>query len=213
MSKGYHPFDQSKSPLFTAIGNGTLKPHELETNICAGDPQYLWSGLTPEGKMLIECLLCSSSSQRPSANDLLKYKCYFWSKLKKITFMKTIADQIEVVRPGPPFTFGWHLECTPFGDHIRSYPWDIELAHLYNELCPRRPYKTTSVVGLIRFFRNAYAHYEERSQTCKGQLLNDIFFAKFPEFFLTVWTVVDGMGWMRDDSGRDWLLREINEEK
>lgn len=212
ISKGFHPFDKSGTPLSAAVGSGTLKPHELETGICKGKPEHLWKDLTPEAKHLMELLLSDDPSQRPSAEDLLNQNCYFCSKLKKVEFMKTVGDQREIARPSRSSPVELKLEGSPFGDQVRTNSWEIELPDLWNEMSPIRSYRTEKVVDLIRFFRNAYAHFQERSPTCKVQLLNEIFFAKYPDFFLTVWKVVrDDMSWLKKNSGRDWLLRVVNE--
>ncbi|KAK3726409.1 hypothetical protein QZH41_007255 [Actinostola sp. cb2023] len=173
-SKGFHPFHSSSISLSVAVRSITLRPHELETDICQDKAQF-HKGLKPEQRHLVKCLLQNVPSQRPSSKGLMKQHCYFWSNMKKVEFMQTIGNQPEVAKPTstPTSTFGSQLQVSSFGRNLTN--WSAPISALYQEVCSRRPYDTSSVVGLIRFFRNSYAHFQERSPDRRDELLKDHF--------------------------------------
>ncbi|KXJ13682.1 Serine/threonine-protein kinase/endoribonuclease IRE1b [Exaiptasia diaphana] len=213
-SKGFHPFHSSTMKLLDSISTGSLKAYELETNISKGNG-HIRKDLTPEQNHLVLCLLSEDPKKRPSSVDLKKHHCYFWTNMKKVNFMWRIGDQKEVAKPlsCPNSTLGKNLQSTKFGQAVMRDSWNVNISALFQEVASRGRgnIDTNSVLGLIRFFRNAYAHYEERSPDRKDELLNDHFFKTFPEFFVVVWTEVYNQGWM-NSSGNKHMLRRIIQE-
>ena len=103
-------------------------------------------------------------------------------------------------------SFATHLSRTDLGRRLLSHPWDNEISQLYTDMTNAwkfKKYVTTSALELVRFFRNAYAHEEERSPQSKAFLMADDLFKKFPDLVLTVWEAVQHENWHVTNANRD----------
>ena len=205
MSSGRHPYDPKMVNL-TQAGPNSLIPHEVERNMVEGK-QHIHSSLSVEQERLIQAMLSEDYSSRPPAEAILNH-CYLWSNDKKIQFLKAVGSQKEVAQ----FTkhigssFAMHLSRTDLGRRLLSHPWDHKISQLYTDMTNAwkiKKYVTTSALELVRFFRNAYAHEEERSPQSKAFLMADDLFKKFPDLVLTVWEAVLHENWHLTNANRD----------
>ena len=152
-------------------------------------------------------MLPNDYRRRPPAKALLHHS-YLWSNHKKIQFLKAVGDQIEVARFKQHMgsSFATRLSQTDLGRHLLNHPWDKEIPQLYTEMMTawkNKKYVTTSAVELVRFFRNAYVHEEERSPQSKAFLMADDFFKKFPDLVLTVREAILCEKWHETNANRD----------
>ena len=187
MSSGRHPYDPKMVNL-TQAGPNSLIPHEVERNMVEGK-QHIHSSLSVEQENMIQIMLPNDYRRRPPAKALLHHS-YLWSNHKKIQFLKAVGGQKEVARFKQHMgsSFATRLSQTDLGRRLLNHPWDKEIPQLYKNMTKacKLKYVTTSAVQLVRFFRNAYAHEEERSPELKAFLMADGFFKKFPGLVLTV---------------------------
>ena len=208
MSNGKHPFHPSGTVLTrqAASAQGVL-PHELEQSILIGTPHMNEGALGPAGYNLLKQVLTKEIKDRPKV-ALIGGHCFFWSNQKKIQFLMAVGDQKELAQSrkhqGDSFIF--RLETTPLAHRLINSPWSMQIPDLHYEMVSawkHKKYATTSLVDLVRFFRNAYSHEEERSSARKAGLMSNIFFEKFPDLLLTVWTTVLQTGWDQPNPNRD----------
>ena len=208
MSNGKHPFDARGTVLRKqpASAQGVL-PHELEQSILIGTPHMNEGALGPAGHNLLKQVLTKEIKDRPKV-ALIGGHCFFWSNQKKIQFLMAVGDQKELAqsRKHQGDSFILRLETTPLARRFINNPWSMQIPDLHHEMVSAwkpKNYDTTSLVDLVRFFRNAYAHEEERSSSRKADLMSNIFFEKFPDLLLTVWATVLQTGWNQPNPNRD----------
>ena len=205
MSKGKHPFDPRGTVLTREAASAqSLIAHEVEVSIVNGMYHMDKQVLSPEGQDFLMKILAGESKNR-LAVALAERHCYFWSNHKKIQFLMAVADQKEVAQSGkhPDIL---KLSDTCLGRSLKDKPWHIEIDTLYQDMTAtwkHKKYDPTSLVDLVRFFRNAYSHEEERSSASKAGLMSNIFFEKFPDLLLTVWIAVVREGWAKQDPNGD----------
>ncbi|XP_031575031.1 serine/threonine-protein phosphatase 6 regulatory ankyrin repeat subunit B-like [Actinia tenebrosa] len=191
-----HPF----SPRIGAL------QHEIEVNILNGNMEGWDDSLCPEAAHLLKAMLDRDESKRSSADKVLHHS-FFWSKKKKLDLLVAVGNQPEFECPRakrtlPLTVVETDLE-TSFGTIVKYGDWnDPGYAHIpaiYTEMTKKRKrYDTRSVVELVRFIRNAYAHISEstRPTQIRKQLLEDfVFLEYFPNLVMEVYKAVTTHGW------------------
>ncbi|XP_031574916.1 uncharacterized protein LOC116308594 [Actinia tenebrosa] len=175
---------------------------EAEDNIL-NDNKEGWNGnLSPEAAHLIERLLLKEAIERPTATAALAHP-FFWPKKKKLDFLIAVGNQQEFGFSRAKRTLLTALETeleARFGTIVKYVKWNnpgyAHMPAIYTEMTKRRTYQTNSVVELVRFIRNAYAHVTELPNLIQDQLLKDfVFFEYFPNLVIEVYKAVTTHGW------------------
>ena len=177
--------------------------HETEGNVMNGQLN-LSDSISPEDHNFKMLMLQHSKDKRPAAAVCLKHP-YFWSMVKKKDFLCAVANQLEFQEPRHVAsarglsTVEMSVEAA-LGPEFDSNPWETRIPQIYKEMVvtPRgsRRYDTTSVVELVRFVRNSYAHVSAHPPSVKVELLDKfVYLVKFPTLFITVYKAVMKHGW------------------
>ena len=157
-----------------------------------------------ESTSFIQVILAKNPSKRPPAESLDQHP-FLWKEKKKIEFLKAVGDQPEAVNPSnfPNSDLERCLQKTNVGRELVYQSWDMRLPELFSEMTmawKQKKYRTNYVIDLVRFFRNAYSHKEERSLRTKRILDNSIFFKKFPSLVLDVFAALQNAGFLDDET-------------
>ena len=187
LTLGKHPFAKRREE----------RPHIIERNI--EEMQiHLDKQLHPEASSFLQIVLAQNPSRRPPVNYLDQHP-FLWSESKKIEFLKAIGDQKEAAHPAN-FSNSPLEDClqkTLTGQIAKTISWDKAIEKLFNEMMKawkQKKYRTNSVIDLIRFVRNSYAHKQERSLEFQEELEKNMFLRKFPSLVLDTFFVVQQLG-------------------
>jgi serine/threonine protein kinase/ankyrin repeat protein len=195
-----HPF----SPPDYASKNALQVCAETDGNMIKGTMEGWDESLPPEATHLVKRLLESNEKDRPSAEEALEHPL-FWSKEKKVDFLKAVGNQEEFECPRSKRTLSLTLVETDleknFGIIVKHGSWTspgYRNTHgIHKEMIKgkgRKNYATSSAVELVRFMRNAYEHF--RDKTFKKKLFNNfVFFDDFPDLVMEVYKAVTTHGW------------------
>ncbi|XP_031569191.1 uncharacterized protein LOC116303744 isoform X2 [Actinia tenebrosa] len=192
-----HPFSKNNSQM----------PHEIETNMTKGKIEGWDDSLSPEATHLVKNMLGSDEKGRPTAGEALDHPM-FWSNKKKVDLLVAVGNQtvFEYPRAGRSTCLSaveTNLEKS-FSTIVVHGVWNDprykDMPHIYAEMTStkRKSYDTYSVVELVRFIRNAYAHVSEgtRPTAVKKMLLEDfVFLEYFPHLVMEVYNVMTDHGW------------------
>ena len=185
LTLGKHPFAKRSNE----------RPHVIERKI-EEMKIHLDKTLHPEAVNFLQVLLARDPSKRPPAKYLHQHP-FLWSENKKIEFLKAIGDQPEACNPTnfPISPLEKGLQNTNTGKEIKGVTWDRTVRSLYEEMVKawkQKKYRNT-VIDLIRFIRNSYAHKQERSLQFHRDLDGNIFLRKFPSLVLDTFSVVQNL--------------------
>ena len=154
----------------------------------------------PEGTHLIKKMLESKQNSWPSAAEALKHPL-FWPSKRKMDFINAVANREE---------FAKNLKWTQINKDLdKAFPefkrtgWDQvkEMPYIYHVMTKDyREYDTSSPVDLVRFIRNTYQHYPEKTfhtdKPIEVMLLEDFMFLNyFPKLLIEVYKAVISHGW------------------
>ena len=153
-------------------------------------------------------MLASNEKDRPNAEAALKHPL-FWSKEKKVDFLKAVGNQKEFECPRSKRTLPLTLvetDLDKFGIIFKAN-WNTSVngnTHaIHRDMIigtGRKNYTTSSAVELVRFIRNVYEHYKDKTFVTtvpiEKMLFNDfVFFDDFPDLVLEVYKAVTNHGW------------------
>ncbi|XP_031565740.1 uncharacterized protein LOC116300910 [Actinia tenebrosa] len=214
LSKGKHPF----SPSF-CNGKSELQVHnETEANVMNGNMEGRDNSLCIEATHLLKKILDYDDTRRPSAAEALDHPL-FWSKKKKMDLLIAVGNQPEFSCPrakvASPLTAVENDLEASFGTIVKHVKWNdpgyVHMPVIYNEMMLKRkmPYDPFSMVELVRFIRNAYAHVTALPKPIPDQLLKDfVFLEYFPNLVMEVFKAVTTHGW---DQTREEIKYAIGE--
>ena len=196
-----------KHPFYPAnyANKGKLQlPGETEGNIVNGKMDCWDNSLLPEATHLVKRMLKSNEKDRPNAEEALEHPL-FWSKGRKVDFLEAVGNQKEFECPRskrtPPLTqVETDLEKN-FSIIVKHGSWSSssykDTHGIHKEMIKgkgRKNYATSSAVELVRFMRNAYEHF--RDKTFKKKLFNNfVFFDDFPDLVMEVYKAVTTHRW------------------
>jgi serine/threonine protein kinase len=174
------------------------------------------NSLPPEASHLVKWMLESKEKDRPSAKEALEHPV-FSSKGKKVDFLEAVGNQKEFECPrskrGLPFTQGETYLEKNFGIIVKYRSWSSSRygsTHgIYIIMIKEKGRKndaTSSAVELVRFARNVYEHYRDKTVgtpvPIEEMLFNDVvFFDDFPDLVIEVYKAITTHAWdkTRDD--------------
>ena len=223
-----HPFN----PTDHASKSELRVSSETEVNIM-NDKMDGWdSSLPPEATHMVMRMLESNEKDRPSAEKALEHPL-FWSKKEKVEFLKAVGNQQEFGCPRSKKI----LSCTPPSRKrtVPLTPIDTDLENgikfkanwntsaygnthaIHTEMITgigRKDYATWSAVDLVRFIRNVYEHFKEKTfgtpVPIEKMLFKDFaFFDDFPDLVMEVYKAVTTHGW---DKTRDDVKFAMNQK-
>jgi serine/threonine-protein kinase/endoribonuclease IRE1 len=202
----YYILSGQKHPFYPTDYESKEKTDQLiidtEANMMRNTKMKGWTNsLPPEATYLITRMLQSNEKDRPSAEKALEHPL-FWSKGKKIDFLKAVSDQKEF----PYSPLKWTLKRSCILANCEDGSWlNKERTNLIHEGMikgkGRNDYNDKSVVELVRFIRNVYVHYEEktfskRAAEIEKMLFKDfVFLNDFPDLLIEVYEAVITHGW------------------
>ena len=195
-----HPFTQPSKAPRSAID----EQNETERNVM-DCKLFTHKDLSPEARDLLEKMMDESSNTRLKISDAFSQP-FFWSKAKSIRFLEAVGNQPEVRLPRYRVTAPSPVELQlekSLGHEFAIIGWESTISILYLEMTASggRRYDTTSVVDLVRFICNSYAHASDdcRSAHCQDLLMKDfVFLDKFPSLLVEVYKAVASHGWDKE---------------
>ncbi|XP_031570656.1 uncharacterized protein LOC116304984 [Actinia tenebrosa] len=202
LSKRKHPF----SPCDCASKGEYQIAHETEANIMKGSMEGWDKSILVEATHLIEKMLECDKDKRPTAEKSLDHPL-FWSNQKKVDVLVAVGNQSEFECPRAKRSTLTAVEIDlekNFSSIVVHGKWDdsryMNMPTIYTEMTStkRKSYDTHSVIELVRFIRNAYAHVSEstRPTTIRKMLLEDfVFLEYFCHLVMEVYKVVTDHGW------------------
>jgi serine/threonine-protein kinase/endoribonuclease IRE1 len=215
-----HPFN----PTDYASKSELQISSETEVNIMNGRMDCWDNSLPPEATHLVKRMLESKEKDRPSAEEALEHPL-FWSKGKKVDFLEAVGNQKEFQCPRPKRTLPLTLVETDlqknFSIIVKHGSWSSSrygnTPGIYIEMIKgkgRKNYDTSSAVELVRFIRNVYQHYRDKTfgtpVRVEEMLFNDfVFFYDFPDLVMEVYKAVTTHGW---DKTKDDIKFAMNKK-
>jgi serine/threonine protein kinase/ankyrin repeat protein len=217
-----------KHPFYPAdyANKGKLQlPSETEMNIVNGKMEAWDNSLPPEATDLVKRMLESNEKDRPSAEKALEHPL-FWSKKEKVEFLKAVGNQKEFECPRSkkilPRTRPSRKRTVPltpietdlengikFKPNWNTFAWYGNTHAIHKVMMTgtgRKDYAISSAVDLVRFIRNVYEHFKEKTfgtpVPIEKMLFKDFaFFDDFPDLVMEVYKAVTTHGWdkTRDD--------------
>ena len=216
-----------KHPFYPAdyANKGKLQlPSETEMNIVNGKMEAWDNSLPPEATDLVKRMLESNEKDRPSAEKALEHPL-FWSKKEKVEFLKAVGNQKEFECPRSkkilPLTGPSRKRTVPLTPIETDLENGIKFKANWNTSAygnthaihrkmmtgtGRKDYASWSAVDLVRFIRNVYEHFKEKTfgtpVPIEKMLFKDFaFFDDFPDLVMEVYKAVTTHGWdkTRDD--------------
>ena len=181
---------------------------ETEVNIMNGTMDCWDNSLPPEATHLVKRMLESKEKDRPNAEEALEHPL-FWSKGKKVDFLEAVGNQKEFQCPRSKRSKSQvetDLEKN-VGIIVKYGSWSSSRygnTHgIYKEMIKgkgRKNYDTSSAVEFVRFVRNVYEHYRDKTfgtpVPIEEMLFNDfVFFDDFPDLVMEVYKAVTTHGW------------------
>ena len=185
-----HPF----SPGNEAGKSACVVQNETEANIL-NNKVMVDSDLSHEAQDLVEMMVDQNKDHRPSAAEALRHPL-FWSNQKKLLFLIAVGNQPTIFhsRRRRYILPAVHQDLeNNFYGQFATNTWDKDIPELYNQMCTFRPYRTNSVVNLLRLLRNAHGHIPELSATAKTEVF--AFCTKFPTLLMCAYKSVTRHGW------------------
>ena len=213
MAEKKHAFEPKS---MTGMSDAMIQ-NEVEFNIMSGRLN-MSDSLSAEASHLLEGMLQHNKDDRLSAAKCLNHP-YFWSKAKMVQFLFAVGNQPEFEEPRHvaavrgPCSVEVDVEAALSGNFAAS-PWDNMIPRIYAEMtsAPRsRRYKTSSVVELVRFIRNSYAHVSDLHRPTPFQeelLKNFVYFDTYPTLFITVYKAAMTYMWNAREEIR-YVMEEI----
>ncbi|XP_031571104.1 serine/threonine-protein kinase/endoribonuclease IRE1b-like [Actinia tenebrosa] len=169
LSMKTHPF----APRIWAL------QYETEVNILNGNMEGWDDSLCPEAAHLLKAMFDGDKNKRPSAD-----KEFGSPRAKRTLPLTAVETDLES-------SFGTIVKYVDWND-----PGYVNLPAIYTKMTTRRTYQTNSVVELVRFVRNAYAHVTELPKSIQDLLLKKfVFFEYFPNLVMEVYKAVTTHGW------------------
>jgi serine/threonine protein kinase len=182
----------------------------IERNIMYGKMEGWDDSLCPEATDLVKRMLKSNGKDRPSAEKALEHPL-LWSKGKKMYFLDAVANQKEFAR----LRSKWTLPLTQvetdlernFGIIVKYGSWSSPMypntQRIYMGMIKgkgRNNYDTSSAVELVRFIRDVYQHYGDKTfgkpVPIEQMLFNEfVFLDDFPDLVMEVYNAVTTHGW------------------
>jgi serine/threonine protein kinase len=181
----YYIFSGQKHPFYptdytSKVGTQQLSI-ETEANILRNEKMEGWeNSLPPEATHLVNRMLESNEKDRPSAKEALEHPL-FWSKKEKVEFLKAVGNQKEFecprskkiiprTRPSRKRTVPLTPIETDLEKGIKLKKWNTSAygnTHaIHRKMITgtgRKNYATWSAVDLVRFIRNVYEHFKEKT--------------------------------------------------
>ncbi|KAG8189962.1 hypothetical protein JTE90_009101 [Oedothorax gibbosus] len=165
LTNGKHPFGDPLRRQFNITSE----------NFCLSDLDYK---KYPEAFYLIEHMIKSNASDRPTIAAILKHPV-FWKKEKKLNFFQDTSDRIEKEPYDSPIV----KSLEKYNYHIVGLDWREHITiELQNDLRKFRTYKGHSVRDLLRAMRNKKHHYRELPTELQESL------GEIPDEFVTYFT-------------------------
>jgi serine/threonine protein kinase len=212
LSKRKHPF----APNDCAEKSELEINNKTEANVIDGKIVGWDDSLCPESTHLVTKMLDSDESKRPTAAEALAHPL-FWTKKKKNDFLIAVGNQKPEFKPratrSPPLSaVEMDLE-TGFGTIVKFPKWDDprypHMPFIYSGITRNGSrYDTSSLVELVRFIRNAYAHVTEIISKPDLLLKDYVFLEYFPNLVIEVYKAVTTHRW---DQTREEIKRAINQ--
>ncbi|XP_031548869.1 uncharacterized protein LOC116286486 [Actinia tenebrosa] len=213
-----------KHPFAAAAVEGSkpvslLQTHETQSNVINNKMEGWDDSICPEARHLVKKMLDVDVIRRPTATDTSDHPL-FWPKKKKIDLLSSVANQPEfecprAKRPLPLTEIEADFDSI-FSVIVVHPTWDdpayLHMPVIYAEMMKKRktPYDTSSVIGLVRFMRNAISHVSEdkRPTPIRKQLLEDfVFLEYFPNLAIEVFEAVTKHKW---DQTREEIKYAMN---
>ena len=224
LSAQKHPF----TPLDCENKGSPEETIKTEANIMNGEMKGWDHSLHPEASQLIKRMLESNLNERPTAGEAKDHPL-FWSNKKKIDFLKAVGNQKEFECPRAKRKFTRVTTKLPltqveidldnnFSAIVKHRSWNSSehnsMPDIYKTMTKGSRYDTSSAVELVRFIRNVYEHYREKTlNTTIGieQLLFEdfVFLKNFPDLVMEIYKAVTTHGW---DKTRPDIERAIEEK-
>ena len=185
LTGGYHPFGDR----YMREGNIIKGEYDLLllNEKCPND-KY-------EATNLIETMIHSNPSSRPSTSKILKHP-YFWSSKKRLEFLLKVSDRFEIERRDPPSELLLKLEKCAMAVHKGDWHSRFD-DYFMDHLGKYRKYHTEKLMDLLRAIRNKYHHYNDMPEGLQEQMspLPDGFYKyfndKFPSLLIQVYFLVE----------------------
>ncbi|KAJ8317880.1 hypothetical protein KUTeg_002971 [Tegillarca granosa] len=115
---------------------------------------------------LIESMISTDPSDRPTAKEVLKHP-FFWSRSRQLMFFQDVSDRIE--KETEECEVVQRLETR--GLEVVKFDWKKHITvELQNDLRKFRTYKGQNVRDLLRAMRNKKHHYRELPDDVKNSL-------------------------------------------
>ncbi|KAL1497233.1 hypothetical protein ABEB36_008228 [Hypothenemus hampei] len=129
-------------------------------------------------KPLIEALLSSDPTKRPSCSVVLNHPI-FWSSQKILSFFQDVSDRVEKAEFNDLV-----LQCLEVnGRQVVKEDWRVHIhEEVAKDLRKYRTYKGESVRDLLRALRNKKHHFRELTKEAQEYL------GEIPEMFTNYWT-------------------------
>ena len=213
----FHPTDCAKKSELQVT-------NETEVNLMNGVMEGWADSLSPEATHLVKRLLTMNEKDRPSAEEALEHPL-FWSNEKKVDFLEAVGNQKEFECPRSKKTSPLTpVETDLENSSVVSYgSWSSSrykhMPDIYKEMIKgkgRKSYDTSSAVELVRFIRNVYEHFKEKTfvfgtVTIEQLLFKDfVFLEYFPDLVMEVYKAVTTHGW--DKTSRDDINFAMNKK-
>ncbi|CAB4002406.1 Serine threonine- phosphatase 6 regulatory ankyrin repeat subunit B [Paramuricea clavata] len=215
-----HPF----YPADYASKNALQVCTETEGNIMKGTMEGWDESLPPETTHLVKKMLERNEKDRPSAEKALEHPL-FWSKKEKVEFLKAVGNQKEFQCPRSkkilPRTRPSRTRTVPLTPIETDLENGIKFKGNWNTSSygnthvihrkimtgtGRKDYAIWSAVDLVRFIRNVYKHFKEKTFGTPVRIEEMlfkafVFFDDFPDLVMEVYKAVTTHGWdkTRDD--------------
>lgn len=170
LSAGHHPFVKKQEMQ-------RPRPHVIERRMTRNE-LALDESLSSDGQQLVKSILQPKPRERPTIQLVLQ-DVFFWSKQKKINFLRVVGSEDEVWKGGKDSRFSHEIARTTLGQQVKETPWNKELSNIYH-LRKSRNLDTKSAGHLLRFIRNVISHPGDYSEVCQVEEFDQELLAKFP---------------------------------
>jgi serine/threonine protein kinase len=192
-----HPF----SPVDFANKSELQINNETEANVMNNKMEGWDDSLCPDSTDLMNSMVDSEGSKRPTAAEALTHML-FWSKKKKMDLLIAVGNQPEFQCPRAKRKRSLLTAVETdldnnFKTMVKYVTWDnpgyVHMPAIYIEMTQKRKsYNTRSVVELVRFIRNTHAHVSEdkRPTLIRKLVLEDfVFLEYFPNLVMEIFNI------------------------
>ncbi|XP_063881427.1 serine/threonine-protein kinase/endoribonuclease IRE1-like isoform X2 [Scylla paramamosain] len=169
----YYMLTQGKHPFGSVL--------DRQSNIISGKFKLddLDSEKDVNSATLIERMVCSKPSERPSTSAILKHP-FFWNPEKALTFFQDVSDRTEK-ESGDSLVV---MSLERGGLEVVRGDWKLHMHPVIAEDLRRfRDYKGRSVRDLLRALRNKRNHYRELKEEAR------MVFGHIPDGYVDYWTL------------------------